>query len=100
MTAYLSFRMALRHFRADFGAMLLSVVAVALGVALVVAVESMNAAVLQGFLDTVDGVVGRASLNVTAGEGLTFSEELVEKVAASTRCGARRPVGASRDLSG
>jgi putative ABC transport system permease protein len=74
--------MALRHFRADFGAMLLSVVAVALGVALVVAVESMNAAVLQGFLDTVDGVVGRASLNVTAGEGLTFSEELVEKVAA------------------
>ena len=37
---------------------------------------------LQGFLDTVDGVLGRASLSITAGEGLTFSEDLVEKVAA------------------
>jgi putative ABC transport system permease protein len=79
--AYLSFRVAFRHFRADFMGMLLSVVAVALGVSLVVAVESMNRAVLQGFLDTVDGVVGRASLNITAGQGITFSEEIVDKIA-------------------
>jgi putative ABC transport system permease protein len=80
MRRYLSLRMAIRHFRSDFAAMVLSVLAVALGVALVVAVRSMNDAVLSGFLETIDGIAGRASFSVTAGEGLTFAEDLVETV--------------------
>ncbi len=80
MRRYLSLRMAIRHFRSDFGAMILSVLAVALGVALVVAVRSMNDAVLSGFFETIDGIAGRASFSVTAGEGLTFAEDLVESV--------------------
>jgi putative ABC transport system permease protein len=60
----------------------LSILALALGVALVVAIDLMNAAVLDSFLDTVDGMAGRAALTVSAGEGLTFDEGLVAKVAA------------------
>ncbi len=62
--------------------MALSVLAVALGVALVVAVRSMNDAVLSGFFETIDGIAGRASFSITVGEGFTFSEELVETVRA------------------
>jgi hypothetical protein len=40
----------------------LCLVALALGVALVVAIQLMNAAVLDSFLDTVDGMVGRAAV--------------------------------------
>jgi putative ABC transport system permease protein len=82
MRPLLSFRMAWRHVRAQFASMLLSVAAVALGVALVVAVRSMNAGVLSGFLDTVDGLAGRASFSVEAGEGLTFAEDIADVVRA------------------
>src|SRR5215831_7349893 len=82
MIARASLRMAFRHVQAGFGRMVLSVVALALGVALVVAVELMNAAVLDSFLDTVDGMAGRAALTVTGGEGLTFDESIVGRVAA------------------
>jgi putative ABC transport system permease protein len=80
--AALSLRLAYEHVRAGFGRMALSVLAVALGVALVVAIRLMNAAVLASFLDTVDAVAGRAALTVTAGEGLTFPETVQPLVAA------------------
>lgn len=73
-------RMAYEHVRAHFGEMALSIFAVALGVGLVVAVRLMNAAVLAAFLDTVDAVAGRAALTVTAGEGVTFDENVVDAV--------------------
>jgi len=82
MRSTLSFRMAYRHLNAGLSRMLLSVLALALGVALVVAIELMNAAVLDSFLETVDGMAGRAALTVSAGEGLTFDEEVVTRVAA------------------
>jgi putative ABC transport system permease protein len=82
VSAALSFKLAYRHARAAAGRMALSVVAVALGVALVVAFRLMNAAVLQSFLDTADAMAGRAALSVTAGDGLTFSEDVVQAVAA------------------
>ena len=81
MNPALSFRLAYRHVLAGLGRMALSVIALALGVALVVAIRLMNAAVLDSFLDTVDGMAGRAALTVTAGEGLTFDERLVDEVA-------------------
>jgi putative ABC transport system permease protein len=82
MRGLLSLRMAWEHLRAGFGRMALSVVAIALGVALVVAIRLMNGSVLESFLETVDGVAGRAALTVSAGEGLTFPEAVVESVAA------------------
>ena len=82
MKALLSLRFAYRHFRSSFWAMALSMIAVALGVALVVAVRLMNSTVLQGFLDTVDATAGRAALTVSGDEGTSFSEDLVSRVAA------------------
>ena len=58
MTPLLSFRMAYRHVRAGLSRMILSVLALALGVALVVAIQLMNGAVLTSFLDTIDGMAG------------------------------------------
>ena len=80
MRPTLSFRMAYRHVRAGLSRMMLSVLALALGVALVVAIQLMNAAVLASFLDTIDGMAGRAALTVSAGDGLTFDEGLVDVV--------------------
>jgi putative ABC transport system permease protein len=74
--------MAYRHVRAGLGRMALSILALGLGVALVVAIELMNAAVLDSFLDTVDGMAGRAALTVSGGDGLTFDEDVVRLVAA------------------
>ena len=78
----LSFKYAYRHVRAGFGRMALSMIAIALGVALVVAFQLMNAAVLQSFLDTIDAMAGRAQLMVSAGEGLSFSEDVLDQVRA------------------
>lgn len=82
MRAVLSLTMALEHVRAGFGRMVLSVLAVALGVALVAALRLMNGAVLASFLETVDALAGRAALTITAGDGFTFPEEITEAVAA------------------
>ena len=82
MRSGLSLALAYRHVRAGLGRMVLSVAAVALGVALVVAIRLMNGAVLASFLDTVDAAAGRAALTVTAGEGLTFPESVADQVAA------------------
>jgi len=62
--------------------MVLSMIAVALGVSLVVAVRLMNGTVLQGFLETVDATAGRAALIVGGDDGISFSDDIVSKVAA------------------
>src|SRR5207244_9682173 len=80
--AWFSLRMGYRHFRFTFGRMTLSIVAVALGVGLVVAVRLMNAAALDSFVQTLDDMAGRAALSVTAGDGLTLAEDVAEKVSA------------------
>src|SRR5262245_54851267 len=61
--------------------MALSIIAVALGGALVVAIRLMNTAVLQSFLDAVDAVGGRAALTVTARDNATFPEDVAKTVA-------------------
>ena len=81
MRTLLSLRMACEHVRAGFGRMALSVVAIALGVALVVAIRLMNTAVLASFLNTIDATAGRAALTVTAGEGLSLPEAVRDTVA-------------------
>jgi putative ABC transport system permease protein len=77
----LSFDLARRHVRAGLGRVTLSVVAIALGVALMVAFRLMNAAVLQSFMETVDALAGRAAFRIVAGERVTFSEEMVGTIA-------------------
>jgi hypothetical protein len=74
--------MAIRHVRRHFGRLLLAVLAVAFGVALIVATQAMNAAVLAAFLDTVDDVAGRAALTVSGDDGITFPENVSQRVAA------------------
>jgi putative ABC transport system permease protein len=81
MRAALSLTLAYRHVRSAVGRVALSVVAVALGVALVVAIRLMNTAVLQSFLDAVDAVGGRAALTITARDNATFPEDVTETVA-------------------
>src|SRR5262245_31414935 len=81
MRSALSLTLAYRHVRSAFGRMVLSIVAVALGVALVVAIRLMNTAVLQSFLDAVDAVGGRAALTITARDNATFAEDVAKTVA-------------------
>jgi putative ABC transport system permease protein len=78
----LSLTLAYRHVRSAVGRMALSIMAVALGVALVVAIRLMNTAVLQSFLDAVDAVGGRAALTITARDNATFPEDTAKTAAA------------------
>src|SRR5262249_62103870 len=98
MKAWLSLRMAYRHFRFTFGRMILSIVAVALGVGLVVAVRLMNAAALESFVQTLDAVAGRAALTRTPGDGLTFAEGAVEKSSAIPQIPGAPPPATSGSL--
>ena len=78
---WLSLRLALSHLLANRRRLAATILAVAAGVTLVVAVYIMNAAVLRSFLDTVDGLGGRAALTVTTAEGFSFPEATLEAVA-------------------
>jgi putative ABC transport system permease protein len=76
----LSLKLALHHIGANASRLAVTILAVAMGVGLVVAVRLMNATVLASFLGTVDGLAGRAALTITAGEGSTFDETVVDRV--------------------
>jgi len=76
----LSFRQAIHRVRAVLARLVLTVVCVALGVALVVAFQLMNSSVLASFLDTAEAMAGRASLTVTAVDDLAFHEDIVEQL--------------------
>jgi putative ABC transport system permease protein len=78
---WLSLRLALSHLLANRQRLAATILAIAAGVTLVVAVYLMNAAVLRSFLETVDGLGGRAALTVTAAEGFAFSEDVLASVA-------------------
>lgn len=60
--------------------MLSSVLAIALGVALVVAVQMANSSVMRSFLDTIDETTGRAALSVVTEDGFTLAEDVVRTV--------------------
>src|SRR6266481_40090 len=78
----LSFRMPLRFLRGSYSRLALTVIALALGVALVCAIDLVNQAVLRAFVEVIDTMAGRAALQVTAGEGGLFPEDVAAKVAA------------------
>lgn len=77
-----SLRIPLRFLRGNAARLVLSVIALACGVALVCAVDLVNGAVLRAFTDIVDTMAGRAALQVSAGEGGLLPEEVAATVAA------------------
>jgi putative ABC transport system permease protein len=70
----------------------LVVVALALGVAAVCAVDILNRAVLRAFVEVVDAMAGRAALQVSAGGAGLFREGVVHRVARATGVAAAVPV--------
>src|SRR4029077_133260 len=73
--------MARRFLRGSAIRLQLTVAAVACGVALVCAIDLVNNAVFQAFVEIVDTMAGRAALDITAGEGGLFLEEVGTAVA-------------------
>ncbi len=78
----LRFHLPLRFLRGHYGRLVLTVAALACGVAQVSGNDLVSAAALQAFVDVIDTVAGRASLQVSTGEGALFSEQVAATVAA------------------
>jgi putative ABC transport system permease protein len=76
-----SFRLPLRFLRGNYARLTLSVIALALGVALVCAIDLVNRAVLRAFSEVIDTMAGRAALQVSAGEGGLFAESAAATIA-------------------
>ena len=77
-----SLRMPRRFLRGGFGRLALTVLALACGVALVGALDLVNRAVLRGFVEIIDGMAGRATLQVAVEDSGAFPEALAGAVAA------------------
>ena len=69
-------RMPRRFLRGGVGRMIFTVAAVACGVALVCAIDLVNRAVHAGFVEVIDTMAGRASLQVVAGDGALVPEDV------------------------
>jgi len=75
-------RLAIRFLRGGLGRLVLTVVALACGVGLVCALDLVSGAVLRAFVEIVDSMAGKATLQVSVDESGTFPESLVDTVAA------------------
>src|SRR5437016_1893544 len=86
-----SLRMARRFTRGGAARLALTVLAVAWGVALVAGVCLANRAVLRAFVEVIDTMAGRAALEVVAGEGGLFPEDVAAAVGATPGVEAAAP---------
>src|SRR5438445_7677711 len=77
-----SLRLPLRLLRGYVGRLALTLIALASGVALVCAIDVVNRAVLFAFVEVVDTMAGRAALEIAAGEGALFPEDVATRAAA------------------
>src|SRR5688572_8280168 len=75
------FTMPRRFLRGSVVRLLLTVVALASAVALICAIDLANRAVNAAVVEVLDTMAGRASLQVSAGEGALVPEALAERVA-------------------
>lgn len=73
-------RLPLRFLRGSYTRLALTVIALASGVALVCAFDLASRGVVRGFMEVVDTMAGRAALQVSAGEGAPFPEDVAETV--------------------
>jgi putative ABC transport system permease protein len=80
MLGWSAFVMPRRFLRGGLVRIALTVLAVAAGVALVCAIDLVNRAVYAAFVDVLDGMAGRASLVVSAGDGAAISESVANVV--------------------
>ncbi len=86
-------QISIRQFRATWSRTCLVIGGVATGVALIVAINVINASVLANFQDTIDLLAGPAQLEVTLGVGeVGFSESAVDVVRAEPEVDAAIPV--------
>src|SRR3989454_2558939 len=77
-----SLRLPFRLLRGHTGRLALTLIALAWGVALVCAIDVVNRAVLSAFVEVVDTMAGRAALEIAAGEGALFPEDVATRAAA------------------
>jgi putative ABC transport system permease protein len=82
----------LRHFRDEWGKLLLSVVGVMLGVAVFLAIRLANTTALGAFSSSLDAVAGRANLQVLSNDGLGFDESLIGRLREIRAVEAAAPV--------
>ena len=66
-----SLRIPRRFLRGGVGRLVLTILALACGVALVCALDLVNRAVLLGFVEIIDGMAGRATLEETSEEPIS-----------------------------
>jgi putative ABC transport system permease protein len=76
-----SFRIPLRFLRARDARTILTVVAIALGVALVCALDLVGRSMQRAFEEVIDTMAGRTSLEVSAGDGGLVPEAIAAEVA-------------------
>jgi putative ABC transport system permease protein len=77
-----SFRMPRRFLRGNYARLTLTVLALACGVAQVGADDLTGRETLRAFVEIIDTVAGRAALQVRAGEGALFPEDVGQRIAA------------------
>ncbi|HEY2387091.1 MAG TPA: FtsX-like permease family protein [Candidatus Binatia bacterium] len=75
-----TFRIPFCFLRSDYTRLLLTIGALAAGVALVCAIQLINSSVLHAFEDVIDTMAGRAALQVSAGDGGFFPEDVADAV--------------------
>ena len=66
--------------RASYRRLFLTIAALAAGVALVCAIDVVNRSVMGAFEEVVDTMAGRAALQISAGHGSLFPEEVAETI--------------------
>src|SRR2546425_6308395 len=88
-----SLRLPFRLLRGHIGRLALTLIALAWGVALVCAIDVVNRAVLSAFVEVIDTMAGRAALEIAAGEGALFPEDVATRAAAVAGGGLPVPGG-------
>ncbi|HXQ21569.1 MAG TPA: ABC transporter permease, partial [Candidatus Acidoferrales bacterium] len=76
-----TFRMPRRFLRGSYARLTLTVLALACGVAQVAADDLTGRETLRAFVEIIDTVAGRAALQVSAGEGALFPEDVAASIA-------------------
>src|SRR3989442_12234192 len=76
-----SLRLPFRLLRGHTGRLVLTLIALAWGVALVCAIDVVNRAVLSAFVEVIDTMAGRAALEIAAGEGALFPGDVATRAA-------------------
>ncbi len=81
-----------RHLVREWGKLLLSLVGVALGVAVVLAIRASNESAFQAFSNTLDAVTGKATVSITSADGGAFSETAYARVHRAPGLRATTPI--------